>query len=82
MELTNRPVPASGPNGPQAVLKDKNGTVVTGINFNHPENTEWGLKMTDTRTGPPPPPRPPPQGHFRPAGHALPRPPKGCPTGA
>ncbi|WAT99259.1 hypothetical protein [Streptomyces nigrescens] len=82
VELTNRPVPASGPNGPQAILKDKNGTVITSINFNHPENTEWGLKMTDTRTGHPKLLDRRPKGTSAPRVTPFPALPKGCPTGA
>ncbi|MEU7593085.1 hypothetical protein AB0B79_08625 [Streptomyces sp. NPDC039022] len=53
VELTNRPVPASGPNGPQAILKDKYGVVVGGVNFHHPELATLGLKMTDVLSGRP-----------------------------
>ncbi|MEF3114211.1 hypothetical protein [Streptomyces chrestomyceticus] len=53
VELTNRPVPASGPNGPQAVLKNKYGVVLGGVNFHHPELAALGLKMTDVLSGQP-----------------------------
>ncbi|MGW2024891.1 hypothetical protein [Streptomyces decoyicus] len=74
VQLTNRPVPASGPDGPQALLTDKYGTVVDGVNFNHPESVDGRLKMTGGRSGHPQ--------LLEPVAAAFPKLPKGCPTGA
>ncbi|MFH8404143.1 hypothetical protein ACH4FX_05110 [Streptomyces sp. NPDC018019] len=77
VELTNRPVPKSGPNGPQAALKDKYGVVVGRVNFNHPELAELGLKMTDVLSGRPTlTDRRPAGGAWRTT--AFPKLPKGC----
>ncbi|WP_327704623.1 hypothetical protein OG530_25630 [Streptomyces decoyicus] len=73
VQLTNRPVPASGPDGPQALLTDKYGTVVDGVNFNHPDSVDGRLKMTGGRSGHPQ--------LLEPVAAAFPKLPKGCPTG-
>ncbi|WP_030682108.1 hypothetical protein [Streptomyces rimosus] len=51
VEIINRPIPENGPEGPQAVLKDKDGNVVGGVNHHHPVNEEAGLKLTNLETG-------------------------------
>ncbi|MFK8843676.1 hypothetical protein [Streptomyces sp. Ac-502] len=89
VEITNRPIPKNGPEGPQAVLKDKDGDLLTrdgdipygGVNYNHPLNEEAGLKLTDLDSG---------RAQLwqrRPSGgvafdrtHTFPALPKGCPA--
>ncbi|MFH8406825.1 hypothetical protein ACH4FX_18805 [Streptomyces sp. NPDC018019] len=89
VEIINRPIPENGPEGPQAVLKDKDGNLLTrdgdipygGVNYHHPLNEEAGLKLTDLESG---------RAKLwqrRPAGgaafahtHDFPALPKGCPV--
>ncbi|KAA6212068.1 hypothetical protein CP973_21550 [Streptomyces albofaciens JCM 4342] len=81
VEIVNRPIPKYGPEGPQAVLKDKNGNVLGGVTYNHPVNEEAGLKLTELDSG---------RAQLwqrRPAGgvaflhtHDFPALPKGCPV--
>ncbi|WP_030019716.1 hypothetical protein [Streptomyces monomycini] len=40
-------------NGPQAVLRNKYGVVLGGVNYHHPEIATPGLKMTDVLSGRP-----------------------------
>ncbi|CAM5531050.1 MULTISPECIES: hypothetical protein [Streptomyces] len=51
VEIINRPIPKYGPEGPQAVLKDKDGNVLGGVTYNHPVNEEAGLKLTNLDSG-------------------------------
>ncbi|MFD7668172.1 hypothetical protein [Streptomyces sp. NPDC059788] len=52
VDIINRPIPENGPQGPQAVLKDKDGNLLLGgVNYNHPVNEEAGLKLTNLESG-------------------------------